>query len=324
MGFQESFNEFKGSKWVVPAYIVLVIFVVIALAYLNQCLAMILIPVAMFAIPYYMGEKRFRYFALLAVIMIVADSFAFGLLDTNFLSDFEAREQTSPDKITITQGIVNPSLGDPDTMFTFTVNVTANYTNIRTIDFYAYVNISDMAEYKLSRNEPYSMEETDTSDIDATNGKHFIRVIQLPARIHFFHFSANVNGTWNTTLVHDASSNADFSGLGPINADSLAIFQVFFFSALVTLFFTSILFMVIVMMYWWIGKSRIERTKWDTRLREAGELEDADAKIPDFECTNCGRPVHDDAIRCPHCGAIFEEGEEEETEEEPEPEERDP
>jgi hypothetical protein len=321
MGFQESFEEFKGSKWVVPAYIVLVIFVVIGLAYLNQCLAMILIPVAMFAIPYYMGERRFRYFLLLGVIVIVADSFAFALLDTDFFSDFEAEEQMSADEVTITQGLVNPSLGDADTVFTFTVNITANYTDISTIDFYAYVNISDLAEYKPSGNEPYLLDETDISDIDATDGKHFSDSFQLPAAIHFFHFSADVDGNWTTTLVHDAASNADFSGIGPINADSFTIFQIFFFNALLTLFFTTILFMIFVMMYWWIGKSRIERTKWDTRLREAGELEAADAKIPDFECTNCGRPVHDDAIRCPHCGAIFEEGEEEETEEEPEPEE---
>ena len=321
MDFQESFQKFKGTKWVVPTYIVLVIFVVIGLAYLNQCLAMILIPVAMFAIPYYMGERRFRNFLLLGLIVVVADSVAFGLLDTSFLSNFEAGEQTSPDKMTITQGLVNPSLGDADTVFRFTVNVIANYTNIRTIDFYVYVNISDMSEYKQSSNEPHLLEETDFSDIDATDGKHFSGSFQLPARIHFFHFSANVNGTWNNTMAHDDLSNADFSALGPINADSLTIFQVFFFSALLTMFFTTILFMIFVMMYWWIGKSRIERAKWDTRLREAGELEAADAKIPDFECTNCGRPVHDDAVRCPHCGAVFEEGEEEETEEEPEPEE---
>ena len=275
----------------------------------------------MFAIPYYMGERRFRNFLVLGLIVVVADSVAFGVLDANFLSSFEAGEQTSPDKMTITQGLVNPSLGDADTLFTFTVNVTANYTDIRGIDFYVYVNISDMSEYKPSGNEYYLLEETDPSDINATDGKHFIRSFQLPAGIHFFHFSANVNGTWNNTMAHDDLSNADFSALGPINADSLAIFQVFFFSALLTMFFTSILFMIFVMMYWWIGKSRIERAKWDTRVREAGELEPADAKIPDFECTNCGRPVHDDAIRCPHCGAVFEEGEEEETEEEPEPEE---
>ncbi len=323
MDFQESFEAFKGSKWVVPAYIVLVIFVVIGLAYLNQCLAMILIPVAMFGIPYYMGERRFRFFFLLGVIVIVADSFAFGLLDTNFFSDFEAGEQNSADEITITQGLVNPSVGDADTVFRFTVNITANYTNIRTAGFYihAYVNLSDMAEYKPSGNEPYLLEETDFSDINATDGKHFVGSFQLPTRIHFFHFSADVNGNWTTTLVHDATSNADFKAIGPINADTFTIFQIFFYNALLTLFFTTILFMIFVMMYWWVGKSRIERAKWDTRLREAGEIDVTDAKVPDFECTNCGRPVHDDAVRCPHCGAIFEEGEEEETEEEPEPEE---
>ncbi|MCI0497506.1 MAG: zinc ribbon domain-containing protein, partial [Thermoplasmata archaeon] len=27
-----------------------------------------------------------------------------------------------------------------------------------------------------------------------------------------------------------------------------------------------------------------------------------------FECTNCGKLVDDDASKCPHCGAEFEEG----------------
>jgi hypothetical protein len=125
-------------------------------------------------------------------------------------------------------------------------------------------------------------------------------------------------------MDYDDLSDADFSALGPINADSFTIFQTFFLNAFVFMIFTSILYLIFVMMYWWLGKSRIERAKWDERLREAGELEAADAEISDFEfeCTNCGRQVHDDAVRCPHCGAVFDEGEEEETEEQPEPDER--
>ncbi|MFQ5910752.1 MAG: hypothetical protein ACE5IJ_08565, partial [Thermoplasmata archaeon] len=261
MGFQESFDKLKGSKWVVPTYIVLVILASIGLAYLNTCLATILIPVTMFAIPYYMGEKRPKYFVLLGVVVIIVDSFAFGLLDADFLSRYEVSEQVSPDGVNITQGLVSPTVGDAETLFTFTVMITdVNVTNTSAVEFYVYVNVSDSQQFKTSNDDPYDMFETDDRDRDATDGKNYSRTIQLSPGIHFFHFSANVNGTWHTTLKHDDLSNADFRALGPINADSLTLFQVFFVNAFVFMIFTSILFMIFVMMYWWIGKSRIDRT----------------------------------------------------------------
>jgi len=112
--------------------------------------------------------------------------------------------------------------------------------------------------------------------------------------------------------VWDSLSSTDLKTTGPINADILYIFQTTVMNALVYMVFTTILFMIFVMMYWWMGRSRIERTKWEERMREAGELEPSDTKIPEFECTNCGRGVHEDSLRCPHCGAVFDEDEEEE------------
>jgi len=320
MDFQESFEKFKGSKWVVPAYIVLVIVVNVALVFLNQCLATILIPISMFAIPYYMGEKRFRFFLLLGVIVIFANSAIVGLLYSEDVMKYTVPAQKSSDENkTITNGLFTPTVGSADTVFRFTLTITSNETNIGTIVVYAH--LSKALEYKEGSGEIYEMMPTVTGDLDASDGKDYALSIVLPQGLYATHFSADINGTSYDTLYYDNLSDGYLKVPGPYNADYWTIYAYNFQLILTFMIFTTILFFIFVMMYWWVGKSRIEKTKWDTRLREAGELDAADAKIPDFECTNCGRPVHDDAIRCPHCGAIFEEGEEEETEEEPEPEE---
>lgn len=320
MDFRESFEKFKESKWVVPAYIVLVIVVNVGLVFLNQCLATILIPITMFAIPYYMGEKRFRFFLLLGVIVIFANSAIVGLLYSEDVMNYRVPVQTSSDENkTITNGIFTPTVGSADTVFYFTLTITTNETDMRTILVYAH--LSEALEYKEGSGVTYEMTATDDSDFDASDGKEYHLSIVLPKGLYATHFSADVNGTSVDTLYYDTLSDAYLKVPGPYNADYWTIYVWNFQLILTFMIFTTILFFIFVMMYWWVGKSRIEKTKWDTRLREAGELEVADAKIPDFECTNCGRAVHDDAIRCPHCGAIFEEGEEEEMEEEPEPEE---
>lgn len=320
MGFQEKFEAFKESKWVVPTYIILVILATIAVAYLSGCLAMILIPVVMFAIPYYLGEKRIKYLVLVGVIVIAADSLAFGALDANFISSYKAPEQKSEDKATLTNGFIDPSVGGEDTLFNFTVTFTAeNVTNVSDSGVVVYLNTSDIQEFKPAEQEYYPMVEIDTNDLVAADGKDYYFTRTFPRGIHFFHFAVRIanppgggGATWNDTLVYDSLSGKDLRTTGPINADILYIFQTTVLNALVYLVFTSILFMIFVMMYWWLGRSRIERAKWEERMKEAGELEPAETKIPEFECTNCGRPVHEDALRCPHCGAVFDEDEEEE------------
>ncbi|MFQ6106480.1 MAG: zinc ribbon domain-containing protein [Thermoplasmata archaeon] len=312
MGFQESFEKFKKSKLVVPTYIVLVILICMGLVYLNTCLATILIPVAMFAIPFYMGEKRFRYFILLGIIVVLVNSVALGLLNADYIRGYQTPEQMSADEHTITQGTITPTVGGADTQFNFTVWITSNVTDVNLVQ--VWVNISELQEYKPHSDEYHPMNASDSLDTNLSDGKEYHVTIQLPKGVHFFHFAADIDGTWYTTLFYDELSSAYLKALGPINADFPTVFWMYFQAALMYMFFTSILFMIFVMAYWWIGKSRIERAKWDDRLRQAGELEPVEAEIPEFECTNCGRPVHEDALRCPHCGAIFEE---EETEPEP-------
>jgi hypothetical protein len=323
MGFQESFEKLKESKWVVPTYIVLVILTTVGVSFLGQCLATILIPVFMFVIPYYMGEKRLRFFALLGVIVIFAGSVFLGLIYTEDARSYQVIEQESSDENnTITGGTITPGFGTADTPFRYTVTITTNETDLSRI--HVYVNITDSVEHNSqSEITRYDLQESDSLDTNASDGKEYFVVAQLPEGIHFFHYAVSINGTWYDTLYFDPLSNSHLKALGPINATFGTIFSLYFQTILIWMVFTTILYFIFVMMYWWLGKAKIERTKWDERLREAGELEPTEAKIPEFECTNCGRPVHDDAIRCPHCGAIFEQGEEEETEEQSEPEERD-
>lgn len=319
MAFQDSFEKFKESKWVFPVYTLIIIFVAIGLAYLNTCLATILIPVTMFAIPYYMGERRIRFFALLGVIVIIANSSILGLLNADFISNYQTPEQKSADKLTITRGTISPTVGDANTLFEFSVTITANNTVPASVSVWA--NVSDVQEYNPLGTEPYvlAMVESDIGDTNLADGKDYQVSYQFPKAVYFYHFSANVNGTWYTTLFYDDLSGTHYKALGPINADFPVIFLIYFQAAFLFMLFTSILFAIFVMMYWWLGRSRIERAKWEDRMREAGELESSDEKVPEFECTNCGRPVHEDAMRCPHCGAVFEADEEdieEETDEE--------
>lgn len=304
MNIWQIFERFKKSKLIVPVYILLIVATSVLLIVLNACLAGILIPVAMFAIPYWLGERRLKVMALSALLVVLLNSFAIGALDTSNLLGYRVSTQNSGGEMpVISNGTVSPALGGENTVFNYTLTLT--FAGAQVDETHVYLNISEQQQYDPKRTRSYPMNETDPSDYNLTDGKEYYLNVRLKRNIHYFHFAANVNGSWYDTLAHDAVAG-DYSGIGPINMAFLDLYTLSLLSTGIWMLFTSILFFIILMMYWWLGKARIERVKWRERLEKEGLLE-KEALPEQVFCPKCHKPVSEYAKRCPHCGAVIEE-----------------
>jgi hypothetical protein len=172
----------------------------------------------MFALPYWLGERRPKVLVMAAAVMLLAT----GLLAVTFLTWDSYQPylplQTSRDGV-LTDGTVNPVFGDEETVFTFRVV----YTNSEPPEEPPRVVVtSTFFASRTTMNS--SMEQEDPSDSDFEDGVVYVLSTKLPSSTHRFHFVVLLaNGTWVATS--DAASGAGDSR-GPVNTSPATFFLV--------------------------------------------------------------------------------------------------
>lgn len=323
-GFQAKVNE---TKWGFLFYLIPIVLISTFFYLVSGCFFILLVPLSALAIPYYLGFKGPKRFAILGIFILVVNSFAFAAVSTqraydysDYYATFESMARHVEPQYAganLSQGVVSPKSGDANTEFTFTV-VYENENNLPPA--FVRVIVADRPVENGSKTITFTMSPTDSSDTNYTNGAEFQIRTTLPASQpigypewpnHFFFFETeDTGGTFSDT----GFENEDFTsyGFGPMNAN---VFDQYWHSTVLAfnnMLFVIALYFMGVGMYWWLGKARQRSSQWQERVDAMKEKEE----LAEFECDRCGADVPEIADKCPHCGASFDEDEKEGTEEE--------
>lgn len=289
------FGNLKKSKLLWILYIPLTILVNISLALTGTCLALIMLGVITFGIPYLFGVRSVKTFLKAGIMIILITGILFGAIYTHFMYNqiyfFEAR---TVEDTHLVNGTVTPYKGGENTSFNFTVKYigTESEENIT-----VYVNITGLAsKYKKS----FELKK---------NGTIYYYEIILDENIYKYIFAANLSRADEWVKTEE--------GFGPITMSysDIMISQIIF--GVISLFLNAgIIFFMVIALFYWRKTGQEDRRRWDEQQKakeEKPKEEEKEEEEGDYECTKCGASVDADATKCWKCGEVFEgeEGEQE-------------
>ncbi len=326
---QKTIQSLRKTKWfdiavlVVLGVIVAGLFPVLFGNTTTACLGLLLIPVAVFVIPYWLGERRLKRFAINGVVVLVIATLIISALQTEStvngpdpVLSSEGIQGLSP-HLNLDNGSVSPYRGSPGQTFTYRVRlVTSGLANTTSLGVYLNFTQADV----FSTTTSYFAMQLANSSANGTV-RWYTTNRTLGGAVYEYYFSAaDMRGNFTLTIP----------AIGPLTASgaSYYVFWVipFFFYLLIPFSF----YYVILFMYWYTVRTRkmrtrlIESSKKDAldldkepgKGEAAGEKEGPETKpapgektkkAAAFTCTNCGADVTEDDTKCPKCGAVFED-----------------
>ncbi|MFQ6059855.1 MAG: hypothetical protein ACE5KV_00970 [Thermoplasmata archaeon] len=318
MSIKEFLKRISESRWGFLFYLVIIIPLSVLFYVLGTCLFIFFVVFASMAVPYYLGMREPRKFAILGFFILILNSLSFGAISTQRAYDYSnyyasyapMNALVAPQEssfLNLSEGKVTPTIGDADTEFRFTVLYRNEYGIPPN---YVSVVVSDSLRAGLGREVPYIMDPINASDADYVHGVLYEVRTTLPNRMdpryielpnHYFSFVAEDGNQslLNTTLFMNGQY---FYGYGPMNAPVMDAFLPNLAWGFANMLWTISLFYLVVLMYWWLGRARERSEMWRQRMEAMQKEEEAE-----FECDRCGSDVPADAERCPRCGAVFEE-----------------
>jgi len=313
--FRERFLVFRKTVWFRVLYLVLLGLIVaqlfpFTLASSVACLTLFLMPITVFVIPYWLGERKARRFAVNGVPVFVLAILVVGLLETSALMSQPAAEELhsfpefgSSPTMALSNGTVMPFRAPPNQDFTFRVKLTTT-VNGTSNEFSLFLNLTVIDGF--ARSEPSFEMTPEDANANPRNGSWFVTNMPLGGSIFGYGFS-----------VTDGDRNWTYAGpvLGPITASSVAFFGFFVYVTSLFMLIPFSFYFVILFMWWYTIRMRKTRQ----RAMESGELpipkertkperdRGKAAKVTAFTCTNCGADVSETDAKCPKCGAVFED-----------------
>ncbi|HWM52054.1 MAG TPA: hypothetical protein VNP71_02685, partial [Thermoplasmata archaeon] len=214
--------RFRKTVWFRVTYLVLLGLIVPNLLPFSAgglgCLVIILVPLAVFLVPYYLGERSVKRFALNALPVILIAILVGGALSTNLLlSQADAVPLASTPgpfmspTMALANGTVLPYRADPTQAFTFRVRLKtmANATPGSFAVFMNLTTISGLASYATS-DFPMTFSPGPRSSNNTHNGTWYeLTNFNLSSQIYGYGFSVwDKDANWTLT-------NLDF---GPLTA----------------------------------------------------------------------------------------------------------
>ena len=321
---RKMFQRFRGTPWFRVTYLVLLGLIVAQLYTLTQspvaCIAILLMPVSVFVVPYWLGERKMRRFAENAApvfaiaILVAAATFTQSLLaqpDPLELRSFPTFQSTPT--MVLSNGTVQPYHAPPDTNFTFRVKLTTS-VNGAPGDYLVYLNLTVVRGLNAFERPSFAMafDAANSTSNNTLNGTWFAKRMTLGDSIYGYGFSVRDQGT-NWTV-----SGADF---GPLTASGWTYYGFFTYATAFSMTLPVIFYFLILFMWWYTRRSRQARTRMLGKLPEASASKDEPTDKPKaeiefgskaskaaaFTCTNCGADVRESDAKCPKCGAVFED-----------------
>ncbi|MFQ5884044.1 MAG: zinc ribbon domain-containing protein [Thermoplasmata archaeon] len=331
MTIQEFFKKINEARWGMLFYLLLIVPFSVLFYLLQSCLYVFFVVFVAMAVPYYAGMRGPKKFAILGVFILITNSLAFGAVSTqraydyaNYYSSYESTmqfvEPQANELGNLSQGVVTPRVGDPGTLFTFSViythegNITPKYVHVNVSTSFL-IGLGDVQNLNMTPAEPGDTDYSDGARYEVTRSLPSLmdpRVWEVPNH-YFFFGTEDANGTYTNTTI----KVGDFLhlGLGPMNAEYFDVFYPNVIWGFSNMIWIIALFYLVVMMYWWLRRAKMRADEWQSRVKKMEEEES------EYECDRCGADVPADVEKCPRCGATFDEEEEEEEEGEDEEEE---
>ena len=318
------FQKYRHTLWFRITYLVLLGAIIGELFILTQsavwCLAVLLMPVTAFVVPYWLGERKIRRFALnFLVVMIIALLIAAAMSTEGLLTQAEATPvasmpgQPSNPTMSLANGTVTPFRAPPSSVFTFRVRLTTTINGTPT-DYQVALNLTVVTGVSSLVEHPYAMayRPGNDSSTNTKNGTWYETNVMLGDSIYGYAFS-----------VRNAASNWTFAGpplLGPVTASSWTFYAFFVYAWGTSLFTTLavITYFAILFLWWYTLRNREARARAIARSTEASKEGTREtkptpsaggkaSKAAAFTCTNCGADVEETDAKCPKCGAVFED-----------------
>lgn len=303
MNLLEAIVAFRKSRYFRVFYLVIVALMVAAfLPYLPLlgpavCLGIFAIPLLMFALPWWLGDRKLKVLAVNGVIILVLSALFLAALDAQSAVSSTPRPVGSGGvPVSLTNGTVSPPRGPPTDFYNFTAKLT-DRSGRPPGTFIVYLNLTKLVGLDTA-SESYVMAGVDGSDVNTSDGKWYYANRSLDDHIYFFWFSVNyVNGT-RDTWVQTAYE------IGPIVTGFGSFFGISLYVGFLNLLIPVSFYYIIILLYWYTRRARRERQRLGLTAARTEAVTDTG-----FMCTNCGADVPETADRCAKCGAVFEEEE---------------
>jgi len=314
------FQKYRKTVWFRVAYLVLLGVLVAQLYLLTAsalaCVVLLLMPVTVFIVPYWLGERKMRNFGANALLVFSIAILVGGAMSTQaLLSQDEAIPLRSipgflsDPTMQLSNGTVSPYRAPPPGPFTFRVKLTTP-VNGTPADFIVFLNLTIVTGLSGFERPPYQMtySPVNGSANNTIDGSWYETRLNLTDSIYGYAFSArNLVGNWT-------NAGPDF---GPLTASGWTFYGFFvYFTALSGVMVVAFIFYyAIVFLWWYTVRARKARGPRKTgpldlpkpRPATTGDPGAKAGKAAAFTCTNCGADVSEVDDKCRKCGATFED-----------------
>ena len=323
----KGFQTFRATRWFRITYLVLLGVIVAQLFVFTQsalvCLIVLLIPITVFIVPYWLGERKARNFAgngflvfLIAILVASAMSTQAALAQADAVPLRNFPGFHSAPGLNLSDGYVRPYHGTPGQSFTFRVNLTTSRDSTPQA-YNVSLNLTALDGFTVSSTSyPMTYRPGPGSSSNPRNGTWYERNVTLAGSVYIYNFAVTDGSrNWTETVGEFGLSGT----LGPITASGWAFYGFFLYLLVLNVYVTiEFLFYIgIVFLFWYTRKARERMIRAGpsargtappperVEKRTAGETRAAKAAA--FTCTNCGADVTEADKKCPSCGAEFED-----------------
>ncbi|MCI4371577.1 MAG: zinc ribbon domain-containing protein [Thermoplasmata archaeon] len=325
---RKTFGRFRNTLWFRITYLVLLGLIVAELYGLTAsavaCVIVLLMPVSVFVVPYWLGERKLKRLAfnglpVFAIAILVAGAMSTqGLLVQNQAIPLQSFPGPfSNPTMALTNGTVAPYHAPPTAPFTFRVKLTTT-VNGTPGSYNVSVNLTKVTRaIGFLSLEPQAVRMAyspgGTSSSNTKNGTWYEARLNLTDALYAYAFAVqSPRSSWTSTdLV-----------IGPLTASDWTFYGFFVNYTALQMILPFVFYYLILFLWWYTIRNREARAR---RMGSGAAAEPAKAerkepkqpkeataggkaaKAAAFTCTNCGVDVSESDTKCPKCGAVFED-----------------